>query len=86
MIRNLLGLVFIIVVYYTVKTVLRYALKAYHGEDSGTAQLRGKEMVLDPECQTYVIRDRAVTRRLGGKNYFFCSDACARRYQEKQSS
>ncbi len=83
MIRNLLIFIVIIVVYYALKTVLRSALRAYYQEDNAPSRLKGKEMVLDPECRTYVIKDRALTRRLGGKSYFFCSEACAQQYEEK---
>ncbi len=81
MIRTFLTLVVILIVYYAVKTVIRSALKAYHGEGAAPAPLKGQEMVLDPECRTYIIRDRAVSRRLGGKSIFFCSEACAERYE-----
>jgi len=39
------------------------------------AQL-GEQMVLDPQCQTYVPKSDAVIRQ--GK--FFCSEECAQRY------
>ncbi len=83
MIRNLLVFIVIIVVYYSLKTVLRSAFKAYHEEYNAPAQLKGEEMVLDPECHTYVIKERALTRRFQGKLYSFCSEACAKRYEEK---
>ncbi len=84
MIRALLEVVVIIVLYYILKTVLRSATRAYRREDGAPAPLAGKEMVLDPECRTYVVKDRAVSRRLSGKQYFFCSEACAQSYEAKQ--
>ena len=39
-------------------------------------------MVLDPGCRTYVVKDRAVTRRIRGSVHSFCSEACARRYED----
>ncbi len=83
MIRNLLVLFVVIILYYALKTVVRSALKAYHEERDIPAQLKGEEMVLDPECRTYVVRGRAMTRRIQGKLHFFCSEACAQRYEEK---
>jgi YHS domain-containing protein len=85
MIRNLLIFIVIIIVYYSLKTVLRSALKAYHEEEPNApaARLKGEEMVLDPECRTYVIKDRALTRHFQGKLHSFCSEACAQRYEEK---
>ena len=88
MIRNLLNIIVIIFLYYVFKTILSSAFKAYHaGEPTAPAKkLRGEEMVLDPECSTYVVKDRAVTRRLHGHPHFFCSEACAQRYEEKHRS
>jgi len=83
MIRNLLVFFVIVILYYALKTVLRSAFKAYHEERDLPTQLKGEEMVLDPECRTYVVRDRAVTRRVQGKIHSFCSEACAQRYAEK---
>lgn len=37
------------------------------------------ELVKDPVCQTYVVRSRAVTRRIGGEVRYFCSEECAGR-------
>lgn len=78
--RSLLIFVSIIVLYYALKTIFRSAMKAYH-EQPGR-RLKGEEMVLDPECRTYVIKDRAVTRRIRGSIHSFCSEACAQRYEE----
>jgi uncharacterized protein len=83
MIRNILVFIVIIFVYYSLKTVLRSAFKAYHEEPDAPVRLKGEEMVLDPECRTYVIKGRALTRRIQGKLHSFCSDACAQRYEEK---
>lgn len=82
MIRSLLIFVFILVVYYAVKTVVRGAINAYN-EDKRSARLEGDEMVQDPECRTYVLKDRAVTRRVKGRLCFFCSETCAKQYEEK---
>lgn len=82
MIRSILIFIFILVAYYAVKIVVRSAISAY-GKDERPGRLPGDEMVQDPECHTYVVKDRAVTRRIKGKPCFFCSEACARQYEEK---
>jgi YHS domain-containing protein len=82
MIRSILIFIFILVVYYAVKIVVRSAISAY-GKDERPNRLPGDEMVQDPECHTYVVKDRAVTRRIRGRLFFFCSEACARQYEEK---
>ena len=85
MIRGVLLLFLIVLVYSAIRTVFRSAQKAYREEDA-PARLKGEEMVRDPECGTYVVKGRAVTRRIGGAAVFFCSDSCARRYEEKNRS
>jgi YHS domain-containing protein len=83
--RGLLFFIALIVLYYVLKTLLRSALKGYHQEGS-RKRIKGEEMVLDPECHTYVIKERAVTRRVAGSVHSFCSEACAQRYEERHRS
>jgi YHS domain-containing protein len=84
MIRGLLFFLVIFVIYSALRTVVRSAVKAYHDDEQRRGrQIMGDEMVLDPECRTYVVKDRAVTRRIRGTLTHFCSDACARRYEDK---
>ena len=85
MIRGILVLFLIVLVYSAIRTVFRSAQKAYHEEDK-RARLKGEEMVLCPECGTYVVKGRAVNRRIGGKDVFLCGDSCARRREEKHRS
>jgi hypothetical protein len=84
MIRGLLFFFIILVIYSALKAVLRSVFKA-HREDEPRhgKRIMGDEMVLDPECNTYVVKDRAVTRRIRGTLTHFCSDACAGQYEDK---
>ncbi len=82
MIRSLLIFFFILIIYYAVKTVIRSAFTAYHEEEPPRTRFKGNELVQDPQCRTYVIKERAVTRRIRGKLCSFCSEACARQYEE----
>lgn len=83
MIRSLLLFACIAVVYYAVKTLFRSALRGYQSEDRQRTMTMGEDMVLDPHCRTYVPKRRAVTRRIGGASCYFCSEACAKAYEEK---
>ncbi len=84
MIRGVVFILVIFVIYSALRTVVRSALRAYHNDEQRHGrQIMGDEMVLDPECRTYVVKDRAVTRRIRGTLTYFCSDACARRYEDK---
>jgi YHS domain-containing protein len=82
MLRGILIFFCILIIYNALKTVFRSARQAYHREDPRT-RIMGDEMVQDPECHTYVLKDRAVVRRIRGANTYFCSDDCARQYEEK---
>ncbi len=87
MIRGLLFLLVIFVIYSAIKTVIRSAFKTYHDDEQRRGgQIMGDEMVLDPECHTYVVKDRAVARRIRGTLTHFCSDVCAQRYEDKNRS
>lgn len=79
--RGLLIFIAILFIYSALKTVVRSALRAYRGE-SPPRRLKGEEMVLDPYCKTYVVKERAVTKRIRGSYHSFCSEACAQRYEE----
>ena len=84
MIRGLLFFLVIFIIYSAIKTMVRSAVKTYHEDDQRRSrQIMGDEMVLDPECRTYVLKDRAVSRRIRGTLTYFCSDACAQRYEDK---
>jgi YHS domain-containing protein len=37
-------------------------------------------MVQDPQCRTYIVKERAVLRRIGGAPRYFCCEACADAY------
>jgi YHS domain-containing protein len=38
-------------------------------------------MVQDPQCRTFVVKGRAVARRIGGRTTYFCSESCADAYE-----
>jgi len=71
---TLLRLIFLCVIIYIVYSALKPLLRGGR-KPVKSAQL-GEQMVLDPQCQTYVSESAAVIRQ--GK--FFCSEECARRY------
>jgi len=85
MIRSLLVFALLFIVYQALKTVFSSARKEYHKEDRQT-RIMGDEIVLDPECRTYVVKDRAVTRNIRGTISYFCSDTCARHYEDRNRS
>jgi uncharacterized protein len=83
MIRGLLILILLLIVYSFLKSAFR-SLFPGQAADHRTPDLRGEEMVLDPQCRTYVTRSRAITRRISGTLCTFCSESCAKEYEAKQ--
>ncbi len=60
---------------------------------TGAGQVKGpaadgelSEMVQDPQCRTFVPRDQAERRTIGGKTYFFCSAGCAETFERSLTS
>ncbi|MBN1850417.1 MAG: YHS domain-containing protein [Deltaproteobacteria bacterium] len=44
------------------------------------------EMVQDPFCKTYIPRREAIRKNIGGKEYFFCSQECADKFQSENEA
>ena len=79
--RAILFFILLVVVYQAVKTVLRAAVAAYRGGDERSPRIPGEEMVQDPQCRTYVVKGRALARRIAGRTTYFCSAGCADAYE-----
>ncbi|VAX32154.1 hypothetical protein MNBD_NITROSPINAE05-1428 [hydrothermal vent metagenome] len=60
--------------------VVRAVFPSSNVKDSAT-----KEMVKDPNCDTYVPQSEAIARTVRGTDYFFCSEKCADEYSHKNS-
>ena len=86
MMRVLLIFILIVVIYRAVKTVVRAMLSTYHDGEKRSPRIPGEEMVQDPQCRTYVVKDRALIRRIGGRTEHFCSVACADAYERDHRS
>jgi YHS domain-containing protein len=82
MIRSLLIFIAFILVYSALRTVFRSVMHAYRNIEE-RPKVQGEEMVLDPNCRTYVPKGRALSRRIHGTLTYFCSDACARAYEDR---
>lgn len=46
--------------------------------------VRGEEMVLDPECGTYLPRNDAVTVEIAGEKRYFCSETCRDKFRQRR--
>jgi YHS domain-containing protein len=52
----------------------------------GHVPQRGVQMIRDPVCGTFVVRDRALTLTDGRTELFFCSDTCRDAYRKRPSA
>jgi uncharacterized protein len=86
MIRALLFFILIIVVYKAVKIVFRTAFSSYQAGEKRPPRIPGEEMVQDPQCLTYVVKDRALIRHVGGRKEYFCSAGCADAFEHDHRS
>jgi uncharacterized protein len=78
MIRFLIFLILAYIAYRTVKAIFRPKEELRGGQDKGVID----EMVQDPQCKTYVPKREAVKRTIAGETHFFCSGACADKFQK----
>jgi uncharacterized protein len=84
--RVILFFILLMVIYQAVKVVFRSAISAYRGGAMRTPRIPGEEMVQDPQCRTYVVKGRAVARRIAGRTTYFCSAGCADAYERDHRS
>lgn len=63
--------------------VVRRAIQVW---GQGSASLTDpNQMVQDPVCKTFVPKGNAVSERIGGQTYYFCSPACAKQFERQLS-
>jgi YHS domain-containing protein len=53
------------------------------GREAPTAV--AEEMVRDPVCQLYLPRSEAISRKVQGQEYFFCSPGCLDKFLVRRS-
>ena len=78
--RFILLLILITIVYY----IVRFLTKPLpFSRKKGNRNHEPEELVQDPYCQTYIPKGSAVKKRIGGKDYYFCSRDCLKKYLKK---
>jgi len=70
------------ILYLIIKKFLGSGKKINLGSSGGVID----EMVQDPFCKTYIPRRESLKRVIEGKEYFFCSDECVRKYKSERNS
>lgn len=76
--RLLLFAAYALVAWFAARALLRWLLQSPpKPERRGAGRPPDADMVRDPECGIYVVKERAVTRSIRGSVLCFCSEDCA---------
>ncbi len=75
MIARFLQFVFVVVIFRVLWRLVTAALGASR-ELPPSEPIRQGEMVRDPICGVYVLRQRAIEEKRGDKLMYFCSEQC----------
>jgi YHS domain-containing protein len=78
MIRVFLYGILIYVGYRIVKPWIVSFMKS--DEDNSVPSSEDTELIRDPQCGTYFLRQRGIEARIGGKRIYFCSEECRDKY------
>jgi uncharacterized protein len=80
--RLLIFLGLLILLYYLVKGWISPSRSRRIERARGERELEG-EMVKDPYCETYIPRDSAIRARIDGRDHYFCSKECLRKFKDQ---
>jgi YHS domain-containing protein len=79
MIRIILYCLFAYVVYRIARSWFR-SLSGPGPQDSGEASRQEAELIQDPHCGTYFLKQRGITAQVRGQTLYFCSKTCRDAY------
>ena len=66
--------------------VFIWLVRVFFPSSSDKKQASGtREMVKDPNCETYVPKTEALEKTVGEKQFYFCSEKCAEEYTQKNA-
>lgn len=82
MIVRLLLLGGILYLFFTVRRLFREARRTGHLYDDGPARI-DDVMVQDPVCGTYIPKKDGIRVVAGGREVYFCSEDCRRKFLEE---
>jgi len=87
MILGFLRFLFFLIAAYVIYLFLRILLmpRRPSGRADGRPNTSGI-MVKDETCNTYLSREEAIVERVGGKDYYFCSPECRRKFLETRKN
>ncbi len=83
MLRLILFIILLLILYY----VLHFLIKDMPSiRKTMDRKSEPEELVQDLYCQTYIPKRSALKKRVAGRDYYFCSRECLKRYLKRESS
>jgi len=79
--RFILGLVVGYLIYRLVKKTMLAYKEARHASPQESKGQDTEMLVQDPICGTFIPRQDALKVQKDGKDYFFCSEGCLKRFR-----
>jgi uncharacterized protein len=83
MFRLTLFIFLLILLYYVLHFLIKNILFIRRTMDRKSEP---EELVQDLYCQTYIPKRSALKKRVAGRDYYFCSRECLKRYFKRDSS
>ena len=80
--RLLIFLGLLILLYYLIKGWISPSKARQMDPNRGDRELES-EMVKDPHCQTYIPKNSAICARIDGREYYFCSRQCVKKFKRE---
>jgi len=71
-------IIYLLFIYLAIR-LFRFLFALPGGNEKKSAD--EEDMVLDPECQTYIPRSQALKAKIGGEHHFFCSRECMDKFR-----
>jgi YHS domain-containing protein len=79
MYKIIIILILLVILFFMIRRALRE-----WGQPKPEQSTPGKDvMIQDPVCKVYVAAGSAVVQEVAGKNYYFCSQDCARHFKRE---
>ena len=78
MIRLLFYGILIYLAYRLLKPWIASLISSSTNDPHGSSSPEEAELIRDPQCGTYFLRQRGVEARIGGQSVYFCSDGMPR--------
>ena len=77
MFRFFLVILFLLILYYVVRFLIRDILSTRQKPEH-------EELVEDPSCKIYVPKSSALKKKIRGRQYYFCSRECLKKFLKSQ--